>query len=113
MRKEMKYYLMLKNSRMAEAMKKLAPKLYRPFRIHARVDKSTYQLELQTRWQIHNIFYTFLLEPYQKHAIKLSQIRPEPEEREGETEYKVEQILQSEVHTSRQKVGGRYNAFKS
>jgi hypothetical protein len=40
-------------------------------------------------------------------------IRPEPEEIEGETEYKVEWILQSEIHTSRQKVGRRFKLFKS
>jgi hypothetical protein len=42
-----------------------------------------------------------------------SQIRPEPEEIEGENEYEVERILQSEVRTTRQKVGGRYKFFKN
>jgi hypothetical protein len=42
-----------------------------------------------------------------------SQIQPEPEEIEGENEYEVEWILQSEVRTTRRKIGGRYRHFKS
>jgi hypothetical protein len=42
-----------------------------------------------------------------------SQIQPEPEEIEGETEYEVERILQSEVHTTHRMLGGRYKQFKS
>ena len=54
------------------------------------------------------------MEPYRKNEIKgRSQIRPEPEEIEGEKEYEVERILQSEVRTTRQKVSGRYKSFKS
>jgi hypothetical protein len=54
------------------------------------------------------------LEPYRKNVIKgRSQIRPEPEEIEGEKEYEVERILWSEVHTTHQKIGGRYKQFKS
>jgi hypothetical protein len=72
-------------------MRKLAPKLYRPFCILAKIGKSTYQLEFQSCWQIHNIFHTSILEPYGNNAIKgWLQIRPEPEEIEGEIEYKVE-----------------------
>jgi hypothetical protein len=42
-----------------------------------------------------------------------SQIRPEPEEIEGEMEYEVERILQSEVCTTCWKISERYKFFKS
>jgi hypothetical protein len=106
--------LNVKNIRTVRPTRKLAPKLYGPFRILAKIGKSAYRLKLQSQWQIHNVFYTSLLEPYQKNAIKgRSQIQPEPEEIEGESEYEVERILQSEVRTTRRKVGGRYEEFKS
>jgi hypothetical protein len=61
----------------------------------------SHRLEPQSRWRIHNVFQTSLLELNQKNAIEgRSQIRPEPKEIEGELEYEVEWILQSEVHTS-------------
>jgi hypothetical protein len=41
------------------------------------------------------------------------QIGPEAEEIEGEKEYEVERILQSEVHTTHRKIGRRYKHFKS
>jgi hypothetical protein len=41
------------------------------------------------------------------------QIQPEPKEIEGEKEYQVEWILQSEVCTTCRKIGGRYKSFKS
>jgi hypothetical protein len=42
--------------------KKLAPKLYGPFRILARVGSHSYGLELQERWRIHNVIHASLLE---------------------------------------------------
>jgi hypothetical protein len=91
-----------KNIRTVRPTKKLAPKLYEPFRVLAKIGKSSYRLELQSRWRIHNVFHTSLLEPYRKNEIKgRSQIRPELEKIEGETEYEVERILQSEIRTTR------------
>jgi hypothetical protein len=103
-----------KNIQSVRPTKKQALRLYEPFQILAKIGKSVYRFALQSRWQIHNIFHTSLLEPYRKNAIKeRSQIRPEPKEIEGEKEYKVVQILQSEVHTTRRKIDGRYKSFKS
>jgi hypothetical protein len=83
---------------MIRPMKKLAPKIYGPFKTLAKIGKNIYRLELQSWWWIHNIFYTSLLEPYSRNVIKgRSQIRPEPEKIEGQHEYKVKQILQSEI----------------
>jgi hypothetical protein len=83
--------LNVKNIRTVRPTRKLASKLYGPFHILAKIGKSTYRLELQSRWQIHNVFHASLLEPYRKNMIKgRSQVRPEPEEIEGEMEYEVE-----------------------
>ena len=43
--------------------KKLAPKLYGPFRILEKIGSRSFRLELQTRWRIHNVFHVSLLEP--------------------------------------------------
>jgi hypothetical protein len=61
-----KVLLNVKNNWTVRPTKKLAPKLYEPFCILARVGKSDYRLKLQSRWQIHNIFHTSLLKLYQK-----------------------------------------------
>jgi hypothetical protein len=103
-----------KNIRTVRPTRKLAPKLYGPFHILAKIGKSAYRLELQSRWRIHNVFHTSLLEPHRNNVIKgRAQIRPETEEIEGESEYEVERILQSEVRTTRRKSGGRYKQIKS
>jgi hypothetical protein len=44
--------------------KKLAPKLYGPFRVIERIGTRPYRLGLQERWRIHNVFHASLLEPY-------------------------------------------------
>ena len=38
---------------------------------------------------------------------------PEPEEIEGEMEYEVETILQSEIRTTKRKVQGRYKSYRT
>jgi hypothetical protein len=97
-----------KNIQMVRPTKKLVPKLYGQLRILAKIGKSAYQLKLQSRWRIHNVFHPTLLEPYRRFAIKRrSQIQPEPEEIEGKKEYEVERILQCEVPTTHRKIGRR------
>jgi hypothetical protein len=59
-----------KNIRTVRPTRKLALKLYEPFRILAKIGKSAYRLELQSRWRIYNVFHTSLLKPYRKNAIK-------------------------------------------
>ena len=82
--------------------KKLAPKLYGPFRISERIGTRSYPLALQDRWRIHNVFHTSLLEPHRANPFQQRPIiRPLPEEVDGELEYEVEAILQSEIRTTR------------
>ena len=46
-----------KNIRTKRPTKKLAPKLYGPFRILEKIGSRSFRLELQTRWRIHNVFH--------------------------------------------------------
>jgi hypothetical protein len=112
-RKETKFYVMRKTFEPSDPRKKLALKLYRPFCILAKIGKSAYRLELQSCWQIHNIFHTSLLGLFWKNVIKgRSKIWPKPKEIEEEMEYELERILQSEVCTTHRKIGWRFKSFK-
>jgi len=44
--------------------KKLAPKLYGPFKILEQRGELSYKLEISDRWKIHPVFQVSLLEPY-------------------------------------------------
>ena len=78
-----------KNIRTKRPTKKLDPKLYGPFRILEKIGSRSFRLEPQTRWRIHNVFHVSLLEPYRANSIDGRIVsRPEPEEIEGEKEYK-------------------------
>jgi hypothetical protein len=97
-----------KNIRTKRPTKKLAPKFYGPFEILEKIGTRSYRLKLDQRWRIHNVFHVSLLEPYtasnDQHRI---QIRPQPEEIEGEKEFEVEKIIRSEIRETRRRVNGR------
>ena len=91
-----------KNIRTKRPTKKLAPKFYGPFQVTKRIGGHAYELELDNRWRIHNVFHVSLLEPHHQNQMPLrKQIRPEPEEIEGEKEYEVEKIISSEIRITR------------
>ena len=103
-----------KNNRTKRPTKKLAPKLYGPFRVLEKIGSRSFRLEFQTRWGIHNVFHASLLERYRVNSDEGSTIsRPEPEKIEGEMEYEVEAILQSEVQTTKRKGKGRYRTYRT
>lgn len=103
-----------KNIRTKRPTRKLAPKLYGPFKILEKIGKISYRLELQSRWRIHNVFHASLLEPYRANTLQGRAVtRPEPEEIEGEMEYEVEEILQSEIRSSKRKVKGRVKTYRT
>lgn len=79
-----------------------------------KIGKISYRLELQSRWRIHNVFHASLLEPYRANTLQGRAVtRPEPEEIEGEMEYEVEEILQSEIRSSKRKVKGRVKTYRT
>ena len=81
--------------------KKLAPKKYGPFTILTKIGTRSYKLKLHSRWRIHNVFHVSLLEPYVQNELEgRAQTRPEPEDLNGDLEYKVERIVNSEIRNS-------------
>jgi len=74
--------------------KKMAPKQEGPFLITEVLGQVTYQLQLPTSWQIHNVFHATLLKSYRENNV-YGQNYPEPpaEILDNEEVYKVETIL--------------------
>ena len=76
---------------------KLAPKRYGPFKIRKVLSPITYQLELPLQWKIHDIFHADLLTPYHETELHGPNFtRPPPDLIDGEEEYEVEEVLQSQ-----------------
>ena len=73
---------------------KIGPRREGPFLISDVLGSLTYQLELPSNWQIHNVFHVVLLWPYienETHGANFP--RPPPEPLEGEEVYEVESII--------------------
>src|SRR5260370_28752562 len=76
---------------------KLAPKQHGPFWIVQVMSSVNYHLELPTQWSIHLVFHIDLLTPYcetQMHGENYS--CPPLELEEGQEEYEVEKVLDSQ-----------------
>lgn len=85
-----------RNIKTRRPAKKLEPKYYGPYTIKRKVSPTAYELNLPPRMRIHPVFHVGLLEPYRSNNIPgREEIRPEPEEIEGEDEWEVEDILGS------------------
>jgi hypothetical protein len=85
------------NLRLSHPTTKLAPKQYGPFTITKIISPVVYQLELPGHWAIHNVFHASLLTPYkemEEHGTNY--IQPPPDVIEGEEEYEVEWIMNSQ-----------------
>ena len=103
-----------RNIRTKRSSKKLAPKKYGPFKILKKIGTRAYRLELHSRWRIHNVFHVSLLEPYIQNKLEgRTQTRPDPEEINGDLEYEVEKIVNSEIRSSTKKVNGRNKRVKT
>jgi uncharacterized protein (DUF952 family) len=106
--------LQARNIRTKRPTKKLAPKLYGPFRIKKKIGTRAYELDLKDRWRIHKVFHTTLLEPYRENPFhERPAIRPHPEEIDGSLEYEIEAIIQSEIKNTRTRRNGRTRNHKS
>jgi hypothetical protein len=76
---------------------KLAPRRHGPFKIIQVMSTVNYRLELPTQWSIHPVFHIDLLTPYKEttmHGPNFTQ--PAPELIDGEEEYSMEKILDSQ-----------------
>jgi len=78
--------------------KKLAPKLYSPFKILEQRGELAYKLEISDRWKIYPVFHVSLLEPYRT-PTRPAREQPlmTPEEIDGDLEWEVQKIVKSEI----------------
>jgi hypothetical protein len=84
---------------------KLAPRRHGPFKIIQVMSAVNYRLELPTQWSIHPVFHINLLTPYREttmHSPNFTQ--PTPELIDGEEEYSVEKILDSQRFSRRRRL---------
>jgi hypothetical protein len=94
-----------KNLRINQPTAKLAPRRHGPFRIIQVMSAVNYHLELPTQWSIHPMFHIDLLTPYREtmmHGPNFT--RPTPELIDGEEEYSIEKILDSQRFGRRQRL---------
>jgi hypothetical protein len=64
-----------------------------------------YKLKLPVSWTIHNIFHMSLLRPYKEMEQKgANYMRPPPDIVQGESEYKVEAIINHRCHGRKQEL---------
>src|SRR6266404_4949461 len=76
---------------------KLAPKCHGPFQITKVLGPVTYQLQLPDQWQIHPVFHVDLLMPYKEMTTHgANYTRPPPDLINGEEEYEVERVINSQ-----------------
>jgi len=74
--------------------KKMKPKREGPFIIAEVLGPVTYQLQLSSSWQIHNVFHATLLRSYKENDIYRSNFPEPPTELESEEEvYEVDSII--------------------
>jgi hypothetical protein len=86
-----------KNLRINQPTAKLAPRQHGPFKITQVMSTVNYRLELPTQWSIHPVFHIDLLTPYKETTMHGPNFtRPTPELIDGEEEYSVEKILDSQ-----------------
>ena len=92
-----KVWLNAKNIRSKRSFKKLDYKYHGPFEIIKLIDKRFYKLKLfDFINKIHNVFHVFLLEPYKKNNDSNNESLPI--EIEGDTEWKIEKILNNWIY---------------
>jgi len=102
-----------KNIRTKPPSKKLAPKLYGPFKILDERGELAYKLEISNRWKIQLVFHVSLLEPYRTSTRPAREEPPmTPEERDGDLEWKVEKIVKSEIISYERRVRGSTRTFE-
>ena len=78
-------------------MAKLAPRQHGPFQIVQVMSTVNYHLELPTQWSIHPVFHINLLTPYCETPMHGPNYEKLPLDLvDGEEEYKVEKILDSQ-----------------
>jgi len=105
-------WLLPRNIGTTRGCKKLDYKKIGPFKILARIGESAYKLDLPPSIRIHNTFHISLLELY--HDDKFSSQRPQPPPPiivEGESEYELEQIIDSRLHYGKLQYRAKWTGY--
>jgi len=97
-----------KKIRTKRLLKKSSPKLYGPFKIIKAKRQRAFKLEISPTWRINPTIHVSLLEPYRT-SIREGREQPprEPEEIDGDLQWKVERIVKSEIISYQRNVRGR------
>ena len=94
--------------------KKLDYKKMGPFRIIKKVGTSSDKLDLSASMTIHNTFHISLLEPYKDNKFPLQIQTPPPSiEIDGETEYELEEIINSRLHQDKLQYHAKWTGYSS
>jgi len=102
-----------KNRRIKRPSKNMSPKLYCPLKMLERKGSRANKLEILPRLKIHPVFHVFLLEPYRaSHQPNGEQPPRDHEDIEGDLEWEVEMIIQSEICSNTRRVRGRNKHMK-
>ena len=102
------------NIKTTRPLKKLDYKKIGLFKILAKMGTSAYKVALPPSMAIHNTFHISLLEPYQDNRFP-SQIKepPPPIQIEGEDEYELDQIIESQHHYNNLQYRAKWKGYSS
>jgi len=102
-----------KNIRTKHPSKKLAPKLYGPFKILEQRGELALKIEISDQWKIHLVFHVSLLEHYRTSTRPAREQPPmTPEEIDGDLEWEVEKIVKSEIISYKRRIRGNTRTFE-
>jgi hypothetical protein len=91
-----------KNLCISQPTAKLVPRRHGPFKVIKVLSPVSYQLQLPTQWSIHPVFHIDLLTPYHETITHGPNYQcPLPDLVDGEEEYSVEKILDSQKFSRR------------
>jgi hypothetical protein len=94
-----------KNLQINQPTAKLVPRRHGPFKVIKVLSPASYQLQIPMQWSIHPVFHIDLLTPYQETIMHGPNYRyPVPDLVDGEEEYSVEKILDSQKFGRRQRL---------
>jgi len=102
-----------KNIKSKLPTRRFTPRLYGSFKVLEKKCKRALKLDIPARWKIDPVFDVRLLEPY-KVSDRPNREQPprQPEDVEGDLEWKVERIVKSEIITYTRKVRSVNKEFK-
>jgi len=105
-------WLLPRNIRTTRPCRKLDYKKIGPFKILARIGTSAYKLDLTASMRIHNTFHISLLELYNDNKLRSQRSEPPlPIIIEGETEYELEEILDSRLHYNKLQYRAKWTGY--